>query len=146
MRDRSAARVAPVTMESFGVHTDHRFAAHSRAVADARRTAVAFAREHAVPAERLDAVALAVSEATTNVVVHAYRERARAGTFTLGLEFQDRSLVIDVRDDGIGMRPRIDSPGLGLGLPIIASVSDAFAVAPGEHGGTCLSMRFDLAG
>jgi serine/threonine-protein kinase RsbW len=133
-------------MDPYGVHMAHRFRAHEGAVADARRAAVAFAREHAVPADRLDAVALAVSEATTNVVVHAYRDRDDPGTFTLALDHDGASLLIDVRDDGLGMRPRLDSPGLGLGLPIIANVSDGFAVAPGERGGTWLSMRFDLAG
>jgi serine/threonine-protein kinase RsbW len=133
-------------MDAFAVQTDRRYRADSGAIADARRAAVAFAREHAVPSERLDAIALAVSEAATNVVLHAYRERAGTGTFTLGLELHDRSLVIDVRDEGLGMRPRLDSPGLGLGLPIIATVTDAFAVAPGERGGTRLSMRFDMAG
>ena len=131
-------------MDVSGVHTVHRFRAHSRAVGHARRTALEFAREHAVPLGKLDAIALAVSEAATNVVMHAYRREPLAGTFSLGLELQDASLVIDVRDDGLGMQPRIDSPGLGLGLAIIASLTDCFAVAPGESGGTRVSMRFDL--
>jgi serine/threonine-protein kinase RsbW len=133
-------------MDAFGVHTARRFHAGAHAVADARHAALAFAREHEVPAERLDAIALAVSEAATNVVMHAYRDRQDPGAFTLGLDLDEGSLLIDVRDDGMGMRPRIDSPGLGLGLPIIAHVSDGFAVGPTEGGGTWMSMRFDLAG
>jgi serine/threonine-protein kinase RsbW len=131
-------------MDTSGANTAHRFRAHSDAVRRARHAALQFARHHDVPAEKLDAIALAVSEATTNVVVHAYRRQPAAGTFSLGLELDDETLLIDVRDDGVGMRPRVDSPGLGLGLPIIASVTDAFAVAPSENGGTWLSMRFDL--
>jgi hypothetical protein len=46
----------------------------------------------------------------------------------------------------VGMGPRDDSPGLGFGLPIIANVTDAYAVVPTDDGGTWLSMRFDLAG
>jgi anti-sigma regulatory factor (Ser/Thr protein kinase) len=133
-------------MDAFGVHTAHRFRAQSHAVADARHAAIAFAREHAVPTERLDAIALAVSEATTNVVMHAYRDRDDPGTFTLGLDLEGGSLVIDVRDDGLGMGPRSNSPGLGFGLPIIAKVTDAFDTAPTEHGGTAVSMRFDRVG
>jgi serine/threonine-protein kinase RsbW len=133
-------------MDAFGVHTAHRFHAGAHAVADARHAALAFAREHEVPAERFDAIALAVSEAATNVVMHAYRDQPDPGAFTLGLDLDEGSLLIDVRDDGMGMRPRIDSPGLGLGLPIIAHVSDGFAVGPTERGGTWMSMRFDLAG
>jgi serine/threonine-protein kinase RsbW len=133
-------------MDGFGVKEAHRFRARSHAVADARHAALAFAREHAVPDKRLDAIALAVSEATTNVVVHAYRDRQDPGAFTLGLDVDGTSLLIDVRDDGVGMSPRLDSPGLGLGLPIIANVTDALAIAPSDRGGTWLSMRFDLAG
>jgi serine/threonine-protein kinase RsbW len=133
-------------MDAFGVHTALRFRAGASAVADARHAALAFAREHDVPAERLDAIALAVSEAATNVVMHAYRDRRDPGMFTLGLDLDGGSLVIAVRDEGTGMRPRIDSPGLGLGLPIIGHVSDGFAVGPTEDGGTWMSMRFDLAG
>jgi serine/threonine-protein kinase RsbW len=133
-------------MDAFGLHTAHRFHARSDAIAGARRVAVAFAREHAVPADRLDAIALAVSEATTNVVMHAYRDRQDPGTFTLGLDLEGGSLLIDVRDDGMGMGPRDDSPGMGFGLPIIANVTDAYALVPTDDGGTWLSMRFDLAG
>jgi serine/threonine-protein kinase RsbW len=130
-------------MDTFGVHTARRFRAHSHAIADARHAALAFARENEVPAERLDAIALAVSEATTNVVMHAYRDCDDPGTFTLGLELEGGSLVIDVRDEGLGMSPRRDSPGMGFGLPIIAELTDAFDAAPTEHGGTAVSMRFD---
>jgi serine/threonine-protein kinase RsbW/stage II sporulation protein AB (anti-sigma F factor) len=133
-------------MDAFGVHTARRFLARSDAIANARRTAVTYAREHAVPAEKLDSIALAVSEATTNVVMHAYRDRADPGTFTLGLELDGGSLLIDVRDDGLGMIPRDDSPGLGLGLRIIAIVTDAYAFVPTDAGGAWLSMRFDLSG
>jgi serine/threonine-protein kinase RsbW len=133
-------------MDAFGLHTAHCFHARSDAIARARRAAVAFAREHAVPADQLDDIALAVSEATTNVVMHAYRDREDPGTFTLGLDLEGGSLLIDVRDDGVGMRPREDSPGMGFGLPIIANVADAYALVPTDDGGTWLSMRFDLAG
>jgi serine/threonine-protein kinase RsbW len=133
-------------MDAFGVHTSHRFQARSDAVAEARRAAVAYARQHAVPADKLDAIALAVSEATTNVVMHAYRDREDPGTFTLGLDLEGASLLIEVRDDGLGMAPRDDSPGLGFGLPIIANVTDAYAFFSSDDDGTWLSMRFDLAG
>jgi serine/threonine-protein kinase RsbW len=107
-----------------------------------------FALEHGVPLELLGNIALAVSEACSNVVVHAYRHEVGNGTdtgnLTVGLELGERSLRIHIRDEGVGMRPRTDSPGLGLGLPIIASVADGFAVHPAEHGGTELCMRFDL--
>jgi serine/threonine-protein kinase RsbW len=133
-------------MTAFQLHTAHRFRARSDAIAQARRAALAYARDHSVPADRLDAIALAVSEAATNVVIHAYRDRSQPGTFTLGLDVDDGSLRVDVHDEGVGLAPRDDSPGLGFGLPIIANVTDAYALVPNDNGGTRVSMRFDLAG
>jgi serine/threonine-protein kinase RsbW len=131
-------------MDAPGAQTAHHYRAQPTAVGAARRAAVAFARSHDVPDRRLDDIALAVSEATANVIVHAYRDRADPGTFMLGLDVEDGSLLIDVRDDGIGPSPRDDSPGLGLGLPIIARLTDAHAIVATDGGGTWLSMRFDL--
>jgi anti-sigma regulatory factor (Ser/Thr protein kinase) len=128
------------------VNTAHRFRADPHAISDARHAALVFAREHGVPGERLDAIALAVSEAATNVVMHAYRNREDPGTFTLALDLEGPSLLINVSDDGLGLTPRDDSPGLGFGLPIIANVTDAYAFLPTDGGGTWLTMRFDLAG
>jgi serine/threonine-protein kinase RsbW len=131
-------------MDAFGVHTAHRFRAQPNAVREARRAAVGFARGHGAPERKLDAIALAVSEATSNVVMHAYRDRIDPGTFTLELDVEGASLLIDVRDDGVGMAPRDDSPGLGFGLPIIAQVTDDHAFVPTDGGGSWLTMRFDL--
>jgi serine/threonine-protein kinase RsbW len=121
------------------------FRADSQAIAQARHAVVGFAREHGVPDERLHGIALAVSEACTNAVLHAYRDGAPSGSISVALELMAWSLRIQVRDDGVGMRPRADSPGLGLGLPIIGRMADGFAVEPGPRGGTELCMRFDLA-
>ena len=133
-------------MQGFSTRTGHyRFPAESQSVSRARHAVTGFAREHGVPADLLGNIALAVSEACTNVVVHAYRQDAGAGELSVGLVLGEGTLRIQIADEGIGMRPRIDSPGLGLGLPIIASVADGFAIEPGADGGTELCMRFDLA-
>jgi stage II sporulation protein AB (anti-sigma F factor) len=131
-------------MDGFGVNTAYRFCARPHSVREARHAALAFAHQHDVPDEKWDAIALAVSEATTNVVLHAYRERNDPGAFTLELDIEAGSLLIDVRDDGVGMSPREDSPGMGFGLPLIARVADAHGFVPTEGGGTWLAMRFDL--
>ena len=47
-----------------------------------------------------------------------------------------------VCDNGLGMSPRTDSPGLGLGLPVIAEVADRVEVVDGAPG-TQLRMTFD---
>jgi len=91
----------------------------------------------------LDAVRLAVSEAVSNVVVHGYRELPR-GAFTLAVETESGALRVVVRDSGCGMQPRADSPGAGLGLPLIARIADSFSVTAPPDGGTEICMTFPL--
>ena len=91
-------------------------------------------------------IAVTVSEACTNVVVHAYRNRD-LGDFRVRAERRGDTVSIEVSDDGNGMTPRPDSPGLGVGLPIMAGLTDSFAVRSGSHGeGTVVSMTFTPAG
>jgi anti-sigma regulatory factor (Ser/Thr protein kinase) len=94
------------------------------------------------------AVELAVSEAVSNAVLHAYRDRDAA----TGEEHVDVRLTADsdgvwviVRDDGVGMSPREDSPGLGLGLSVIAKLSDELLIIQGATG-TRVQMRFTFTG
>ena len=86
---------------------------------------------------------LAVSEAVTNVVLHSYRH-TRRGEFTVAVEWENGFLRVTVRDHGCGMQPRMDSPGAGLGLPLIATLSDSFSVKAPPDGGTELCMTFPL--
>jgi anti-sigma regulatory factor (Ser/Thr protein kinase) len=125
-------------------HDEFTFEAESASVPRARHAVTGRARELGVPADRLGRIALAVSEACTSVVLHAYREQATAGHFSVGLDLERDGLRISVRDDGLGMRPGTDSRGLGLGLPIIATSADSFAIEPCDSGGTELRMGFDL--
>jgi serine/threonine-protein kinase RsbW len=87
-------------------------------------------------------VRLAVSEAITNAVVHAYRDRKEAGTVTVSVSVDDDYAEVVVRDEGTGMTPRDDSPGLGLGLPLIRRVSDDFDHREPPEGGSEVWMRF----
>jgi anti-sigma regulatory factor (Ser/Thr protein kinase) len=121
------------------------FRAESASVSRARHAVTGFARDHGVPSAMLGGIALAVSEACSNVVLHAYRMPRAPGEFSVDMALGRDSLRVRVRDQGMGMSPHLDSPGRGLGLPIIASTTDGFTVAPSEGGGTELRMRFDLA-
>ena len=86
-------------------------------------------------------VKLAVSEAATNAVVHAYREAN--GELEVRAFVDASELVVIVRDTGLGLAPRADSPGLGLGMPLMASVTTRFqVVSRGE--GTEIRMAFAL--
>ena len=66
---------------------------------------------------------LAVTEACTNVVQHAYRDAGGADQIEVAAERSHDVVTISVRDHGGGFAPRIDSPGLGLGLPVIAALT-----------------------
>jgi serine/threonine-protein kinase RsbW len=92
--------------------------------------------------EQLDAIRLAVSEAATNIVVHAYG--GHPGEIRVEARLASGELWIQVADDGLGMRPNIDSPGLGVGLALISQMADGFAVSKRSSGGTEVQMRFDL--
>ncbi|QEC46342.1 ATP-binding protein [Baekduia soli] len=64
---------------------------------------------------RTEGLAVAVSEALTNVVMHAYTDCSAPGDIELhAYRVPDDGLNITVCDDGRGVRPRADSPGLGL--------------------------------
>ncbi len=86
---------------------------------------------------------LAVSEAVSNVIVHGYREHGN-GAFTVSIEAQGDELQVTVRDQGCGMQPRMDSPGAGLGLPLIANLAESFSVTAPPGGGTEVCMTFPL--
>ena len=88
-------------------------------------------------------VSLAVSEAASNVVFHAYRDRDRE-PFSVIAEVDGDRLVVIVADRGTGMRPNPDSAGLGLGLSIIGNVADSVEFDSSDSG-LAVTMRFGLA-
>ena len=89
-------------------------------------------------------VKLAVSEALTNVVVHSYRGSPEPGMVEIDAEVAEGELRIKIADEGDGMRPRTDSPGAGLGLPIIASLAGGFEIHERQPQGTELLLSFAL--
>jgi serine/threonine-protein kinase RsbW len=93
-------------------------------------------------ADAVDDVALAVSEAVSNVVLHAYRDGS-PGSLRVVACARATELVVVVRDYGCGMRPHPESPGAGLGLSIIgASTSHMDVERPDDGGGTRIRLRF----
>jgi anti-sigma regulatory factor (Ser/Thr protein kinase) len=120
------------------------YAATRRAPGDGRRAVGEFAASAGATARALGAIGVCVSEAMTNVVVHAYRHDDRPGSIELEVELEGDVLCVRVRDHGRGLEPRLDSPGLGLGIPLMAQLSAGLEILVAEDGGTDVTMRFDL--
>lgn len=119
--------------------------ARPESVAEARHAAVDLARDTGID---LADVEIAVSEAVGNAVIHAYPEGASRGRRTpanvrlIGTLYEG-TLVFVVQDDGVGMRPHPEAPGLRLGLPLIGQVCDDVHIDT-HDGGTRISMAFSL--
>jgi anti-sigma regulatory factor (Ser/Thr protein kinase) len=119
------------------------YTAVAAAVPRARERVLAFAAEAGASGEQLEAIGLAVSEAVTNVVQHAYP--GRPGAAHLSAAAISGELWILIADDGCGLEPqRRNSPGLGLGLAWMAQFSDGLTLMPRVSGGLEVRLRFDL--
>ena len=112
-----------------------------------RRAVAKIARERGAARHTVVQITLAVSEAATNAVLHACRDAAgqRAGEVRVVVRaHHDSALDIRVRDNGVGPLPRTDSPGLGLGLGLMAHDADGFEIRAVPEGGTEVVLRFEL--
>ncbi|HEY3020093.1 MAG TPA: ATP-binding protein [Solirubrobacteraceae bacterium] len=115
------------------------------AVSAIRHALVRYADTAGASERTRDAIGLAVSEAATNAVVHAYVDHDRPGSIVVTAWLLDaRSLRIVVADDGRGMQPRTDSPGLGLGLPLMAQVAQKVQIESAPRRGTEVTLDFQL--
>jgi anti-sigma regulatory factor (Ser/Thr protein kinase) len=118
------------------------FRAEPDSVSSARAALGDFARQAGAESRQVDAVRLASSEALTNAVLHAYRTEPGSVYVTAAVVAEE--LWVLVADDGCGLEPRAGRPGLGLGLGLIAQLSDELAIVPRARGGTEVRMRFNL--
>lgn len=94
--------------------------------------------------QRLSDIRLAVTEACTNVIVHAY-PGAEEGPLEVLATLGEEELTVVVRDEGGGISPRQDSPGLGLGLPLIASLAEKVQLGRDDLKRTEVRMTFLLS-
>ena len=120
--------------------------AEPREVRRLRSEVVSFAADQGVQEPPIGNLKLAVSEAMTNVVVHAY-DRASPGNVdvSVAVNVPEREVTVVVADQGLGMNPRADSPGMGLGLPLIGNLASELKILPAPSGhGTEVRMRFEL--
>jgi serine/threonine-protein kinase RsbW/stage II sporulation protein AB (anti-sigma F factor) len=120
-----------------------RMRARPASVGKLRAAAAQAAGRVGADAELQHRIALVVSEAASNAVIHAYRHAEAPGEIRLTIAVDDQArLCVSVAHDGPGMTPRPDSPGLGIGLPLIAELADDLQVIT-DHG-TTMVMRFAL--
>lgn len=136
---------APTSLRAPELRAEWELPAGAGSVGTIRNGVREFARSHGAGDALVFDVALAVTEAATNSVMHAFIDR-EPGTVRAVIEAGPDELVVTVTDDGRGMQPRADSPGLGLGLPTIASLTTAMDMHAPPGGGTVLTMTFDAPG
>ena len=118
-----------------------RFIARPDQIAGVRHEVRDYARDNG--ATDPNAVALAVTEAITNAIVHGYADAPEPGEIEVIAErMPNDGLEVRVCDEGRGMLPRPDSPGIGLGLPLVASLAERFEVEARAGGGTRVLMAF----
>ena len=104
-----------------------------------RREMTEIAKDCGMDAEAIADVRLAVTEAATNAVIHAYAKAD--GELSVTAAMQDGELAIVIGDTGPGLVERRDSPGLGVGLSVIASVTERLKIVS-HPGGTEIHMAF----
>src|SRR4051812_21146768 len=111
--------------------------AHARNIAVVRRALEAIAEELALPRRLVEDMRLAVTEACTNVVRHAYGDgdgdgdADDASALHVALLPEEQGMRVIVEDRGRGLDPSPDLGGPGLGLPLIAALTSELEVSHG---------------
>jgi serine/threonine-protein kinase RsbW len=111
----------------------------------ARRTLTTVARREGASEPVCAAVALAVTEACTNVVLHAYADRDAPGDLEVRACLAAGALIVEVADEGRGLGPPLGDAGLRFGLLLMAQLADVLEIrSDRERRGVVVRMRFSL--
>ena len=105
-------------------------------IAKARRAVARFGRHHGSDPEE---VAVAVTEAVSNAVRHAYC--GKGAPVLIDAAVDERAVVVTVKDRGTGLRSTPSGTGLGLGLRLIGGFAD-HVVVDSLGWGMTVQMRF----
>jgi anti-sigma regulatory factor (Ser/Thr protein kinase) len=106
-----------------------------------RRAASAAAAEHGLGGRALEHLELAVSEALTNVVLHAYPDHP--GPMSVEVESDAEVVRVTVADDGGGIAAQAKHRGPGLGLGILASAADFCEIRSRRGTGVEVMLGFE---
>jgi serine/threonine-protein kinase RsbW len=119
-------------------------AARAENIAIVRHALGGLGEAYGLAEPKLSDIRLAVTEACANVVVHAYPE-GLGGPMEVHASMDKDELTVKVRDWGRGIGPRANSPGLGLGLSLIAALAETVHLAHGGEEHTEVRMTFGLS-
>jgi anti-sigma regulatory factor (Ser/Thr protein kinase) len=114
-------------------------------VAVVRHVLGAFAESLRLPDELIEDLRLAVTEACTNVVRHAYGD-GEPGAVEISIEPREERVRVVVADTGRGIGTSSDTSGPGLGLPLIAAIADTVDLQSAPGGGSRVAMTFARRG
>jgi anti-sigma regulatory factor (Ser/Thr protein kinase) len=138
-----AAGLATVVSDLRSRRHDRSYSAEASSVPQARAGVAAFAAQVGVTRDQLEGIQLAVSEAVSNAVMHAYPDQ-RGELHVFAAVFGGRLTVL-ITDDGCGPHVPSQRPGLGCGLALMAASSDRFTIRELRCGGTAVHMRWRIA-
>ncbi len=117
-------------------HMSLQLACEPEMIRVARLACATFAAELGFSLDELEDIKLAVSEACTNVLQHAYEDRT-GQQFAIACRVEGNALVIEVRDWGRGFR---EGTPFRFGLHIIRTVMDEVELHSEEGKGTVVRM------
>jgi anti-sigma regulatory factor (Ser/Thr protein kinase) len=128
-----------------GAALDAVYPADPTRLAEIRRDVAHAATGCGADAFALQRIGLAVSEAATNAILHAYPQRepgcdVRVRVRHAGDDFID----VSVCDEGVGIGPGRVSPGMGLGLSLMAHEAHSFEIKTSPEDGTEVVLRFRI--
>ena len=117
--------------------------ARAEYVALCRLALTGLARTRALAPEVVADLKLALTEACSNSVRHAYEE-GREGIVEVRYELSDDRIAVEVTDDGAGFDPEVIERAQqeldegGLGIAIIRAVTDELEIGARPEGGSRL--------
>jgi anti-sigma regulatory factor (Ser/Thr protein kinase) len=139
--DRSSPGLGEGEQQNRGSDVRLTLPARPENVAVVRHVLGAFAEALQLPDPVIEDMRLAVTEACTNVIRHAYAD-GEPGPVEILIRPEGDDLLVVVSDHGRGLGPRPDSTGPGLGLPLIAALSHSFEIERMPENGSRLRMSF----
>jgi len=100
------------------------------------------ARQYGMRDEGIADLQIIVTEACSNVVLHAYCDQPR-GALEVEANCEASDFGVAVRDYGTGFRAAVapEAESLRLGLALISTIARSFDVAERQEGGTEVNMR-----